>query len=61
MGRNKKLTFATVLHLSEMYQEQYKEKGYLFSEEQNDAYFRDFVAQYVGGETPVINPDIPLF
>ncbi|MEG9430631.1 MAG: hypothetical protein VZQ61_06910 [Christensenellaceae bacterium] len=44
-----------------MYQEQYKEKGYLFSEEQNDAYFRDFVAQYVGGETPVINPDIPLF
>ena len=44
-----------------MYQEQYKEKGYLFSEEQNDAYFRDFVAQYVGGEPPVINPDIPLF
>lgn len=61
MGRNKKLSFATVLHLAEMYQEQYKEKGYLFSEEQNDAHFRDFVAQYVGGETPVINPDIPLF
>lgn len=61
MGRNKKLSFATVLHLAEMYQEQYKEKGYLFSEEQNNAYFRDFVAQYVGGEPPVINPDIPLF
>ena len=59
--------FLTILHLSELYCKQYDEKGYCFSQEQNDAYFRDFVGQYYGAvylgqePHPVINPDIPLF
>ena len=62
-----KVEFSTILHLAELYCKQYDEKGYCFSQEQNDAYFRDFVRQYYGavywGREPhlVINPDIPLF
>ena len=62
-----KVDFLTILHLSELYCEQYGQKGYCFSQEQNDAYFRDFVQQYYsaiywGKEPhPTINPDIPLF
>ena len=62
-----KVEFSTILHLAELYCKQYAEKSYFFSQEQNDAYFRDFVAQYYGAVCwgrephPVINPDIPLF
>lgn len=59
--------FITILHLAEMYQEQYGELGLCLSPEQNDASFKDFVQQYFTalcwGETPspVICPDVPLF
>ena len=58
---------ATILHLSEMYCEQYSEKDLCLSPEQNDAFFSDFVGQYNSatywGKEPshVINTDIPLF
>ncbi len=59
--------FATILHLAELYQEQYLEMGLCLSPEQNDASFHDFVAQYYSalvwetGETPKLNPNAPLF
>ena len=59
--------FLTVLHLAELYQEQYGERGLCLSPEQNEASFRDFVAQYYSaqyrgtGVAPVINTDVPLF
>lgn len=62
-----KVDFLTILHLSELYCEQYREKSYCFSPEQNEASFKDFVQQYHAalywGETPspVIRPDVPLF
>ena len=59
--------FLTIMHLSELYAKQYGEMGYSFSQEQNDAYFRDFVSQYYCAiyrnqePHPIINPDIPIF
>ena len=41
-----RVTFAAILHLAELYQEQYREAGLCLSPEQNDICFRDFVAQY---------------
>ena len=62
-----KQDFATILHLAEMYCVQYRERNLCLSQEQNDAFFRDFVGQYYAalhwGEVPfpVINTDVPLF
>lgn len=67
MRKKPKVTFATILHLSEMYCEQYREKGLRLSPEQNEASFHDFVGQYYGalywGEpiSLVIDPNVPLF
>ena len=67
MRKKPKLTFATILHLSEMYCEQYNERGLCLSQEENDWYFRDFVNQYTSAlywgkkPNPVINLDIPAF
>ena len=47
MRRKPQLTFATVLHLAEMYCNQYGERNLCLSQEQNDAFFRDFVGQYL--------------
>lgn len=46
MGKKPKLTFATILHLSEMYCDQYNERGLCLSSSQNETLFRDFVWQY---------------
>ena len=62
-----KQDFTTILHLAEMYGDQYRQRGLCLSQEQNDAFFRDFVNQYYSalywGKTPspVINTEIPLF
>lgn len=67
MRKKPKVTFATILHLSEMYCEQHREKNLCLSPEQNEASFRDFVGQYYSAiywgkePSPVINTDIPLF
>lgn len=59
--------FLTVLHLAELYHKQYGERGLCLSPAQNEASFRDFVAQYYSaqywrtGATPVINTDVLLF
>ena len=54
--------FAKVLHLSEAYQAQYKERGLCLSQEQNEASFKDYVQQYNEGiSSPVINTDVLLF
>lgn len=61
-----KLDFATILHLAEVYAEQYNEKGYCMSPEENDLCFRDFVQQYTSAvcwnqpANPVIRTDIPF-
>lgn len=61
------MTFAMILHLAELYCEQYEERHLCLSQDQNDAFFRDFVNQYYSaiywgnGPSPVINTDIPLF
>ncbi len=44
--KKEKIDFSTILHLAEIYQDQYLERGLCLSPEQNEAYFRDFVAQY---------------
>lgn len=46
MRRKPKVDFLTVLHLAEIYQEQYNELGLCLSPEQDEKSFRDFVAQY---------------
>ena len=46
MRKKPKLDFATVLHLAEAYQDQYREMNLCLSPEQNEASFRDFVWQY---------------
>lgn len=67
MRKQPKVTFATILHLSKMYCEQYRERNLCLSPEQNDAFFRDFVGQYYSAiywgkePSPIINTDIPLF
>lgn len=61
------MTFAMILHLAEMYCEQYEKRNLCLSPEQNEAFFRDFVNQYYSAiywgkePSPVINTDIPLF
>lgn len=60
-------TFATILHLSEMYCEQYNERNLCLSQEANDSCFRDFVNQYYSAlylgqkPNPIINTNIPAF
>ena len=62
-----KQDFVTILYLAEMYCEQYKKRNLCLSQEQNNAFFRDFVGQYYSAiywekePSPVINIDIPLF
>ena len=59
--------FAIILHLAEMYCQQYNERNLCLSQEQNDAFFRDFVRQYYSAiywgkePSPVIDTNIPLF
>ena len=43
------MTFAMILHLAEMYCEQYEKRNLCLSPEQNEAFFRDFVNQYYSG------------
>lgn len=68
MRRKKpKLTFAVVLHLAELYCDQYNERGLCLSPEQNEVSFKDFVWQYTSSlywEKPinlVINPEATMF
>ena len=62
-----KQDFATILHLSENYCSQYRERNLSLSQEQNEACFRDFVGQYYGAlywGKPInltIDPNVPLF
>lgn len=65
MRKKPKLRFVDVLHLSELYCEQYREKNLCLSQTQNDYLFRDFVWQYTSTLywerkliTPVINLDL---
>lgn len=65
MRKKPKLRFIDVLHLSELYCEQYAERNLCLSPQQNDYLFRDFVWQYTStlywkGEeiVPVINTDL---
>ena len=46
MRKKPKLTFSIILHLSEMYCEEYNERGLCLSPEQNEYLFRDYVRQY---------------
>ena len=67
MKKEPELTLATVLHLSEMYCDQYNERRLCLSPEANEWYFRDFVNQYRSatywGKQPnsVINLEMPAF
>ena len=67
MRTHLKQDFATILHLAEVYCQQYNERNLCLSQEQNDAFFRDFVRQYYSAiywgkeSSPVINTNIPLF
>lgn len=67
MKKKPKIDFSTILHLAEAYQDQYKKRGLCLSPAQNDASFRDFVAQYYSAlywEKPVslvIDPNVLLF
>lgn len=65
MRKKPKLRFVDVLHLSELYCEQYREQNLCLSQTQNDYLFRDFVWQYTStlyweGKVikPVINFDL---
>ena len=46
MRKKPKLRFVDVLHLSEAYCEEYRERGLCLSQAQNDYLFRDYVWQY---------------
>lgn len=65
--KKQEVDFLTILHLAELYCDKYRERNLCLSQEQNDAFFRDFVRQYYSaiywGEDPqpVINTEIPLF
>ena len=74
MRKKPKLTFLDILHLAEIYGEQYNERNLCLSPEQNDASFRDFVRQYysalfwdtpinlvIDTEAPMDIPTIPLY
>ena len=62
-----KQDFATILHLAEIYCDQYRERNLCLSPLQNKVFFRDFVYQYYAAiywgdnPKPVINLEIPLF
>ena len=65
MRKKPKLRFVDVLHLSELYCEQYRDQNLCLSQTQNNYLFRDFVWQYTStlyweGKfiTPVINLDL---
>lgn len=64
--KKREIDFMDILHLAEWYQEQYRERGLCLSEAQNEASFRDFVAQYYSSlhwgleVNPIINPEVPL-
>ncbi len=62
MKRKVNISFATVFHLAESYQEEYKRRNLLLSPIENEVFFKDYVQQYIdGNKHPVINTDIPLF
>ena len=67
MRKKVKKDFATILHLAELYCEQYDKRNLCLSQEANDWHFRDFVNQYYSAiywgqkPNPVINADIPAF
>lgn len=67
MRKKPKLDFATVLHLAENYQDQYREMNLCLSPEQNEASFRDFVWQYTSAvfwgkePNPILNPHARLY
>ena len=67
MRTHLKQDFATILHLAEVYCQQYNERNLCLSQEQNDAFFRDFIGQYYSAiylgkkPSPVINTNIPSF
>ena len=60
------LFLLAILHLADMYGEQYEERGLCLSSEQNNVSFDEFVDQYycarIRGECimPTINPNVPL-
>lgn len=62
-----KQDFATILHLAELYCDQYRERNFSLSAVQNEVFFRDFVHQYYAAlywgkkQKPNINTEIPLF
>ena len=65
MRKKPKLRFIDILHLSELYCEQYREQNLSLSQTQNDYLFRDFVWQYTSTLywerrfiKPVINLDL---
>jgi len=63
MRKKPKLRFVDVLHLSELYCEQYRDQNLCLSQTQNDYLFRDFVWQYTSTlywEGKVIKPVINL-
>lgn len=67
MKQKSKIRFIDILHLAELYCEQYRERNLCLSQEQNDAFFRDFVRQYYSAifwgkiPAPVIHTDLLLF
>ena len=62
-----KYDFATIFHLAEIYQEQYREMNLCLSPEQNEASFNDFVRQYYASirwnikEPLVLDPSVLVF
>lgn len=67
MKKKPNLRFIDVLHLSDLYCEQYAGRNLCLSQQQNDTCFRDFVGQYYAAlywrnePFPIINTEIPLF
>lgn len=62
-----KQDFTAILHLAELYFDQYRERNLCLSPLQNEVLFSDFVHQYYSAinwgkePKPVINTDMPLF
>jgi len=65
--KKEEVDFLTILHLAEMYCNQYRARNLCLSQEENDVFFRDFVHQYYGAthwdKEPalIINTEIPMF
>ena len=62
-----KQDFVTILHLAEIYQDQYRERNLCVTPEENDVFFCDFVHQYYAAlywekePAPVINTEVLMF